>query len=176
MCSAVCVCRRVYLCTHTRTVCVSVCLHYCMCLLNCAYCRIFFILWQFLRLSKHANLLTDHTQHVCLIHVCVHCMCYVISYVWSILVICHEIVWLPDGHPSSGRMSLGLLEPLAQATSHTVVYVLSCLHARSSHVAAYMSMVASSLCLRSSLSPNGCWVLTPAVTAVSRYLPIGLTL
>lgn len=114
MCIAVCVCRRVYLCAHTRTVCVSVCLHYCMCLLKCACCSIFFILWQFL--SRHANLPTDHTQHVCLIHVCVHCMCYVISYVRSILVICHEIVWLPDGHPSSSRMSLGLLEPLALAT------------------------------------------------------------
>lgn len=55
------------------------------------------------------------TPHVCLIHVCVHGMCYVLPYVWSILVIpyqpvqcptaihlpaiCHEASWSPWHQP-----------------------------------------------------------------------------
>lgn len=52
-------------------------------------------------------------------------MCYVLPYVWSILVIPNQTVRLPDDHSSSSLMSQGLLEPLAVASSHIVLLCTS---------------------------------------------------
>lgn len=160
MCSAVYVCASVYVsasvytCTYRWCICASTVYH-CMCLFKCVYHFLHLLaITQTLQSCVVMLCLSARRQnihslvdcvcvsgHVCLIHVCVHCVCYVVPYVWSILVIPNQLVRLPDCHPSSSLMSWGLLEPLALATSHTLVYISSCLHARSSHVAMDIPMV-----------------------------------
>lgn len=69
-------------------------LHWCMCLFKCAYqCLSFWhLLWLLSHMllwfvSQHAENIHSLLLYVCVTaHVCVDCMCYVLPYVWSILV------------------------------------------------------------------------------------------
>lgn len=104
---------------------------------------------------------TEHTQ-LHLQRLC-NCSCLYAPYVLcSAICVVHtgysHQARLPDGHPSSSLMSWGFLEPLAVASGCIVllVYISSCLHASSNHVAVSVPMAPSPLCSSGSLSPNGC--------------------